>query len=152
MLEKENKPSSDVERELMVDAPSAAAAIAMEESGESHHHFVGVEEESVNAGLVIGIVLGVVVIVTGLVVFAFTITEVTTRDTMESILADIEYPDLRETRAASAALLNKYETVNAEEGSFRIPIDRAIDLMVNENFQSQADGNFSDELKLLPSY
>ena len=153
MAEQHNmeSPETNPDAGLMIDAPLAAEAMATEEAGHVHHHFVGVEDESVNTGLVMGIVLGVVVVVTGLVLFAFTITETTSQEIRQRVIAEAGYPDLREARAAAAARLTQYDDVDAASGIYRIPVDRAIDLMVNEHYQQQADGAFTDELKLLPS-
>ena len=153
MSEQKNIESSalDPDSGLMIDAPLAAGAMASEDAHGSHHNYVGVEKESVNAGAVIGIVLGVVVIVTGLVLFAFTITEVTSRETLANAVAEAGYPDLREARASAAGLLTQYDVIDAEAATFRIPIDEAINLIVNEEYQKQAEGEYSDELRLLPS-
>lgn len=82
MSESKDQVSQEVnpKTEILVDAPAGAEAFANAEGHDSHHSLVGVEKESINVGLVLGIVLGTVVIVTALVSFAFSITEVTTRE------------------------------------------------------------------------
>ncbi len=120
------------ESEMLVDAPAGAEAFAATEGHDSHHALVGVEKESINVNLILGIVLGTVVIVTGLVVFAFTMTEVTSRERQVLMAAQTDYPELREVRAAAATRLEQYNVVNAQENTFQIPIDQAINLIVNE--------------------
>lgn len=153
MSQSKDLESKDVnpKEELLVDAPSGAEAFASTEGHDSHHSFVGVEKESINVGLVLGIVLGTVVIVSGLVAFAFTMTEVTARETVANVIAATDYPELREVEAAAAASLTQYNIVNAQEQTFQIPIDQAINLIVNEQYQLSEDLEYSEELVLLPS-
>ncbi len=139
------------EGELLVDAPAGAEAFAAAEGHESHHSFVGVEKESINVGVVFGIVLGTVVIVIALIAVGFTATEVATTNRVASIAAEADYPEIREIQAAAAARLDQYDVVDAEAATFQIPIDQAINLIVNEEYQNQADKNYTDEIVLLPS-
>jgi hypothetical protein len=90
------------------------------------------------------------VIVAGLVLFGFTLTEVTSRDIRTRVLAETTYPELREARASAAGRLTQFGVVDQAQGVYRSPIDRAIDLMVNEQFQNGGAGDYSDELRLLP--
>jgi len=137
--------------EILVDAQEGAEAFATAEGHESHHAFVGVEKESINVGVVFGIVFGTVLIVLVLVAVGFTVTEFTTRNTVAQITAEAEYPEIREVRAAAAARLDQYDIVDAEAATFQIPINQAINLIVNEEYQNQAGKNYTDELVLLPS-
>ena len=153
MSESKDQVSKEVnpKAEIMVDAPAGAEAFAAAEGHDSHHSLVGVEKESINVGLVMGIVLGTVVIVSGLVAFAFTVTEVTVRETSEILISQTEYPELREVRAAAANRLTQYNVVNADAETYQIPIDQAINLMANEEYQNRDENSYSSELVLLPS-
>ena len=154
MPEPKNTDPKDVnpKPELLVDAPEGAEAFAASTDGhESHHALVGVEKEAVNVGVVMGIVFGTVVIVSSLVAFAFTMTEVTQRETLALINAQTDYPELREARAAAASRLAQYNIVNAQEETYQIPIDQAINLIVNEQYLNQDDTDYTSELVLLPS-
>ncbi len=140
----------DPKSDLMVDAPAGAEAFAATE-GHDAHGLVGVEKESVDISLLFGIIVGTVVIVVALIIIAFTITEVKSRQFESDNIEATDYPELREVRAAAASQLTQYDVVDAENNSFRIPIDRAIDLMANEQHESGSDGSYSDEVVLLPS-
>ncbi len=133
----------------MVDAPGGAEAFA-EVEGHDAHGVVGVEKESISVPLVLAIVAVTIVIVIGLVSTAFTITIVNSQETLANSAAANEYPELREVEAAAAAALTQYDVVDAEAGVFQIPIDQAIDLMVNEAYENQAAGDYTDELVLQP--
>lgn len=146
-----NPKEVNPEGEILVDAPAGAEAFAAAEGHESHHSLVGVEKESINVGAVFGIVFGTVVIIVALIAVGFTVTLVTTKDTVAQIAAEADYPEIREIRAAAAARLEQYDVVDAEAATFQIPIDQAINLIVNEEYQNQAVKNYTDELVLLPS-
>ena len=149
---KDKEPKDvDPKSDLMVDAPAGAEAFASGEGHDAHHALVGVEKESVDTSLLFGVILGTVVIVVTLVIIAFTITEVKSRSTLSERIAATEYPELREVRAAAASLLTKYEVVDAESQTYRIPIEQAINLMANEQHQNGGDGAYTDEVVLLPS-
>ena len=137
--------------ELLVDAQSGAEAFAATEGHESHQALVGVEKEAVNVGMVLGVVFGTVIIVSSLVTFAFTMAEVTSRETLARINAQADYPELREVRADASTRLAQYNIVNAQEETYQIPIDQAINLIVNEQYQNQDVADYSSELVLLPS-
>ncbi|MFK7848655.1 MAG: hypothetical protein AB8G77_25435 [Rhodothermales bacterium] len=145
-----NPKEVNPEGEILVDAPAGAEAFAAAEGHESHHSLVGVEKESINVGAVFGIVFGTVVIIVALIAVGFTVTLVTTKDTVAQIAAEADYPEIREIRAAAAARLEQYDVVDAEAATFQIPIDQAINLIVNEEYQNQAVKNYTDELVLLP--
>jgi hypothetical protein len=69
------------------------------------------------------------------------------KETAQEAAAFTGYPLLRETRAAAQQQLTQYGTVNP--GVYRMPIDRAMDLMVNEARQ-QTGRTYSTELPLQP--
>ena len=54
----------------------------------------------------------------------------------EQVLAP-ESADAREQRARETELLSSYDIVNAEDGVYRIPIRRAMELMADEAFRKQ---------------
>ncbi len=141
----------DPKSDLMVDAPAGAEAFASTEGHDVHHGLVGVEKESVDTSLLFGIILGTVAIVITLVIIAFMITDVKSRQFVSENVSSTDYPELREVRAAAASQLTQYDVVNAESNSFRIPIDRAIDLMANEQHQNGDAGSYTDEVVLLPA-
>ncbi len=136
------------EAALMVDAPSGAEAFAGAESDDTHHGLVGVEKESISVPLVVAIVAVTVVVIAGLVITGFTLTKMESQETLANSVSANEYPELREVEAAAAAALTQYDVVDADAGVFQIPIDQAIDLMVNEAYANQQGGSYSSELVL----
>lgn len=116
-----------------------------------HHGEFSVEEESLDVKLIGGIVFGTAIVIVGLILIGFTITEVTSRQMIAASIAETTYHEIREARAAAAAKLMKYEVIDQANGVYRMPIDRAIDLMVNEQFQDNDEVSYSSEMKLLPA-
>ena len=60
-----------------------------------------------------------------------------------------QYPVLQETEAQAAQLLGQYGVVDADAGLYRIPIDQAIQLQLNQAAQA-APGTYSSQVKLVP--
>lgn len=149
---KDKEPKNvDPKSDLMVDAPAGAEAFASTEGHDSHHALVGVEKESVDTSLLLGIVTGTVVVVITLVTIAFIITDVNSRRYASEQVAATDYPELREVRAAAASQLTQYDVVDPESQTFRIPVEQAINLMANEQHQDGDVEAYTDEVVLLPS-
>ncbi len=100
-----------------------------------HHHEVGVEPEGISASVIFGTVILSVVVVLALVIFGFAYSGLHFK---EAELASTEftgYPLKVETAMNGAALLDGYERVDAESNIYRIPIERAMELVVAESNQ-----------------
>lgn len=134
--------------DMMVDDQAGAEAFAAAEGHDGHHALVGVEKEAINVGLVFGIILGTVVVVLGLIFAGFSLTDVKSRQLKAEAMSGADYPELREVRAASIDKIDKFDVVDGEEGVYKIPVDHAIDLMVNEAHEAGDDEGDSDQLKL----
>jgi hypothetical protein len=100
----------------------------------------GYEKQDINLRKVIlygflGIVLVVIVLVFAIDYFIATREEIV----YESVLKP-ESAALRELRAREIEELNSYAIVDSTKGVYRIPIDRAIELMADEAFQGKMGG------------
>ena len=93
---------SEKQEQMPADQAKHESADEATSGHEGHAGTEGVQEELVNVGFIMGIVLGTVVIVFGLILFGFTLTEVTSRDIRAQVLSATSYPDLREARASAA--------------------------------------------------
>ncbi len=92
----------------------------------------GVQPEGINANALLLMVVGMTVV---LAIVAIAGTQIAFGEFAQARTAATEatgYPTLRETRAASQALLNRTEAIDAEAGVYRIPIDRAMALIASE--------------------
>jgi hypothetical protein len=109
----------------------------------------GVQYEGVGAGPIIAFIF-VSLLFIGLVVWAgIGWFRAEAQQAHAAAAVDLNYPDLRQVELSAARLLNQYEVVNAAQGVYRIPLDRAIDLIVDETDQAPA-GAYSQELRLAP--
>lgn len=111
---------------------------------------LGVEHEGVEAGQIIGLVLATGVAL-ALSIFAIIQFFDITADAVRYETAGLSgYPELRESRFESTRLLSQYGAVDGSDDRYRIPIDRAMELMANEAHQDAANRTYSDELDLTP--
>jgi len=107
----------------------------------------GVEPEGIDAS---ALIKATVVLVAFVVVAVITVFEWQSLEVQVAQVAATQesgYPALREYRAEVAGKLGRYAVLDAEKGSYQIPIDRAIDLVVRER---SADTALSTELRLSP--
>lgn len=109
---------------------------------------LGVEHEGVEAGQILGFALAVAVAL-GLAIFTlFQYVSIVADETRFTATGTSGYPELREIELDATRQLSQYGVVNEEEGVYRIPIDRAIEVMVEES--RETDRDYSDELNLQP--
>lgn len=109
---------------------------------------MGVAHEGVESGqiLAIAITVFIAVVIAALVVFFWSGN--VARETRQATVGESGYPELRETEVEAARLLSQYDLASEEEGTYRIPIDRAMRLLINE--QRAATPRSSEEAPALP--
>ncbi len=117
---------------------------------DAHGAVLDFEPESVNSTLILGIVLSTVLVVLVLIVVGFTITGVYSTKMNEQLVTETSYPEIRDVRAAATAELNESGMVDAEAGIYRIPVERAMDLMVEQNYLEPGE-NLYQGLKITPT-
>lgn len=100
-----------------------------------HHHEVGIEPEGINASVIVGTVVLSVVLILALVIFGFAYSGFHFTEAKVASTETTGYPLKVETEMNGAALLDGYEQVDAESNIYRIPIDRAMELVVAESNQ-----------------
>lgn len=109
---------------------------------------VGVEHEGVEAGQVLGLafaILAAVILIIILVFFWVSQVEQTARYEAATIS---QFPERQQLETAGEQELTGYGVVDPEEEIFRIPIQRAMELMIEEA-QGQEPGSYSAELPVL---
>lgn len=112
----------------------AAAEVTGEESLLEHDLEMGVEHENVEAGQILGIVLAIIAAIMMMVVVLFQWTRIVESEIRYASTGISGYPELRQVEMSAQEKLTGYGAV--EEGRYRIPIDRAMDLVVQEARQS----------------
>ena len=111
------------------------------------HADVGVEEEGVSALRILGMSVFGSLILAAIVLVAVQIASSEFRAAGNEAVALTGYPALVEARIAGQEKLTRYGVADADARRFRIPVDRAIDLMVNEAAAENARP-ISDEVRL----
>lgn len=111
---------------------------------------LGVEHEGIEASQIIGFVLAVGVALALSIVAVIHYFDVTA-DTVQYESAGVSgYPELRENRFQAMQKLSEYGAVEGEADRFRIPIERAMELMADDAHQNSGSQSYSDELDLMP--
>ena len=138
-----NDPDLNTPDEPDTDLPTVTPT-----TPEAHDEVVGVEEEGIDVRplMTAALILFLAVVTAILVLFQWSNLEFQTA--AAAATEQSGYPLLRDTDAEGVRQLTQYGVVGTD--AYRIPIDRAIDLMVNEAYQAQG-GAYSSELRLLPN-
>lgn len=114
---------------------------------EHHDEAFGVEPENVDASPVImAAIIGTLVVIT-IVIMIFQWSKQEFAYARAEATEMTGYPELRENRLNAERQLSQYDVLDAEQGVYRIPIDRAIDLMAQQAYQ-QSGGQASGEVVL----
>lgn len=110
---------------------------------------IGVQHEGIEAGQILGFILATVVAL-GLTIFALIgYVDIATQTVRAAAAGASGYPERTQLELQGTRALTQYGVVDAEQGIYRIPIDRAIELMANEARERSA-GDYSSEVNLLP--
>lgn len=129
----------------------AAAEMAAEVTGDEEYFRreveLGVAHEGIAAGQIFAITAGVVLAIVLIVVTLIQYTQITAQEVRYASVGMSGYPERREAEATASRLLGEYGVVDAAQGVYRIPIERAIELMANETYQQQGRA-YSAELPL----
>ena len=117
---------------------------------EGEHHDMGFEPEAINALVILGVVFATSIVVVGLIFIGFTITEVYAENTVKELVAQTEYPEIRDIQAAATAAMNESGVVDADAGIYRVPVERAMEVMAEQQY-TNPQGNFSEEVSIIVS-
>ncbi|RMH54829.1 MAG: hypothetical protein D6685_14395 [Bacteroidetes bacterium] len=147
-------PLPDVEEELgpvaeLVKAAAieVAADVTDAEAFYEAEAEMGVEHEGIEAKQIMGVALATIAVLIVIIITLFQVTDRAARAAYVEAVNRAQYPELREVEAEAARLLGQYEVVRDEQTTYRIPIDRAIDVVVNEARQ-ETGRTYSSELQL----
>lgn len=121
---------------------AAAVEVAADVTGDEElferEQEMGVAHEGVEAKQILALILVVILGIIGLIVtLVIAVGNVTQQQQMD-VIGISGYPERVESESEAAALLQQYEVVDEEAGVYRIPVERAKELMVNEERQRPA--------------
>lgn len=124
--------------ELVKSSSAAVAAeVTQDEAYFEEERRLGVAHEGVATGQIIAIAGSIILAIILLVLFLIFATDLTATQQRENVARTSRYPDLEEARNEAQQRLNNYGVVEDEEGAYRIPIDRAMELVIEESYQQQ---------------
>lgn len=95
----------------------------------------GVAYEGVAASQIMGIAVSILVVILIAVVVIFGWYGQVAQETQANLTDERNYELLQETRTEANTGLSQYGVVDEEEGIYRIPIDRAMDVIATEEYQ-----------------
>ena len=98
---------------------------------------VGVAYEGIPSGQILAVAVSILFAVGIIVIILFQWTNITEAAVRQASAGQSAYEDLRETQLQANQKLTGYEALDDDAGTYRIPIDRAMDLMVNEEYQQE---------------
>lgn len=146
----EKEEYGPAERLVRGAAAEAAAEVTGEERFEEEAEELGVEHEGVEASQILGLTLAIAFALAISIVALFQYFSITAQATRSAAVGMSGYPELRENRLEATRKLTEYGVLSGESDRYRIPIDRAMELMANEAMQVQDGRQYSEELPLLP--
>lgn len=97
----------------------------------------GVAYEGIAAGQILAIAISILVVVGVAVVIVFALTGQRASVAEDQVVSSDTYTELQEEQIEAARELQQYEVINEDEGVYRIPIDRAMDIIATEEYQRQ---------------
>ncbi len=108
----------------------------------------GIEPESMDVRGVMAIVLAVTAIVVAIVIAVFQMVNLEVQDVRRTVAASAGKTDLAAVELRAIEKLNNYSLIDQATSTYRIPIDRAIELIASETYQNAPD-NPTEEVTLV---
>lgn len=102
-----------------------------------------VEPEGLNGGTLGVIVVGGMILILSAMFVVVSITELVFHDALVESTGITGYPTLTESRENARKILSSYAPIDRDAGIYRIPIDRAMDLIVSEAQRTAGGGSGS---------
>lgn len=130
----EEEPVTDLARAAHPEAP--AATVDFEDRIEKEKER-GVAYEGVAASQIMGISVSIIVVVLVAIAILFGWFGQVSQTEAQSASERQTYNDIREAEVEATQRLQQYGVVDEEEGTYRIPIDRAMDLIATEEYQQR---------------
>ncbi len=128
------------EKESFGPAAALVETATEEAKAELTGHYEAVEEvepEGLPAGEILGMMIAIFVALIVLVVALYQLVRLQELSTYMALTEEVSYPIREKREMEGRQKLTQYGVVDPERGIYRIPIDRAMELMVNEAWESQ---------------
>lgn len=135
-------PSATAEEEPVTDLARAARREATAQPYDFEKQFEkekerGVAYEGVAASQIMGISGSIILVILVAVIIIFGWFEQVTQNTEATAAEQQTYRQIQQAELEATQQLQQYGVVDEEEGVYRIPIDRAMELMATEEYQQR---------------
>ena len=97
----------------------------------------GVAYEGVAATQIMGVSASIITVILIAIAILFGWFGQVSQSEEQAAAERMQYRDIKEAEMDAAQELQQYEVVDEEEGTYRIPIDRAMDLIATEEYQKR---------------
>lgn len=139
-------PSSEKEEEPVTDLARAAEREATVETFDFEDQIEkekerGVAYEGVAASQIMAISASIIFVVLVAVAILFGWFGQVSQNQQTEVADQQTYPQIRQAELEAEQQLQQYGVVDGEEGTYRIPIDRAMDLIATEEYQERQQGS-----------
>jgi len=95
----------------------------------------GYEKKDANLKFIFGVTIVGVILIVASVAFLSEYFQYTKDAIIYEVVLSPESKKLRDLRAREDEILNSYGVIDANKGTYRIPIDRAMELVANEAYE-----------------
>ncbi|MEM6646002.1 MAG: hypothetical protein AAF730_07095 [Bacteroidota bacterium] len=129
----------------MADNPTDPALANVAQQAE-----MAVEPENMNVTPILMVIGVMLVFVIAAVSMTMALVDVEHQERILASTMESGYPELQAVRAIAAEALTQYDVVEGDTNVYRIPIDRAMLLLVNDAADTYDTGEFTDQVTLLP--
>ena len=126
----------------------AAADVTGREALFEKEREMGVAHEGVEAKQIFVLIGTVVIILAGIIVTLIIVTQLESQGARFMAAGSSGYPELRQSEQQATELLETYGYVEGEEGVYRIPLEEAQELLLNEN-RMRSDSAYAEELSVI---
>ena len=136
-------PVTELVRSAKQDVASRAQVF--EESRFEREKEQGVAYEGLAAGQIAAIAFSTMLVVAIAATIVFFWSGKVTSEAQQSAVNSDNYTILREARLDAAEKLEQYRVIDEDEGIYQIPIDRAMDIIANEEYTSRSEAEQRDQ-------
>ncbi|MEM1096210.1 MAG: hypothetical protein AAGJ10_16550 [Bacteroidota bacterium] len=129
----------------MADNPTDPALANVAQQAE-----MAIEPENMNVAPILSVIGIMLVFVISAVLVTMSLVDVEYQERLLESTMESGYPELQAVRAIAAEALTQYGVVEGDTNVYKIPIDRAMLLLVNDAAGTYDTGTFTDQVTLLP--
>jgi hypothetical protein len=113
----------------------------MDKPESKHQLKPGYEKRDLNARLIVIVALIALILLAASVYVVDEFFQISKEEQIEKVVLQPVSAQLRELRSHEDEVLSTYQVIDATNGIYQIPIDRAMEILANQAYQNQAIQN-----------